>query len=251
MTLKTHGSLSERRAREVLDAGVDQLSISLYGDEKVHDAFTGVRGSWSKTRRTIELAVKQSVRVNVSLVLHSRNHASITSLQEEIYNLGAETTVGTTIHPRHVDGDVDESVRLNRDDWVEFYRALYRDEAPTTDMRFSEKPRNFQCACAVESFAVASDGSVYPCIGVPWVAGSIYNESLTKIWNDASVFWEIRKLRSEDFKHCQGCQLKNYCERIAPSAYLASGEYTGYDPSQCEQAEAHRAYAAEFTSNKP
>ena len=55
----------------------------------------------AKTRRTIELAVKQSVRVNGVVGTHSRNHASITSPQEEIYNLGAETTVGTTIHPRH------------------------------------------------------------------------------------------------------------------------------------------------------
>ena len=243
--VKTHGAIGPKKLDSLSECGVDELSISIYGNEEVHDSFTGVRGSWRKSYQTVKAAVDLGLKVSVSQVLHARNHHEIFRQQEEFIKLGANSQLGQNIHPRHDGNEVDASLLLTRQNWVEFYRILYggkptgRREIPT------ERERNFRCACAVDSFAVASNGDVYPCIGVPWKAGSIYEGTLEDIWRNSDVFSKIRSFEAQDFQTCQGCSLKSYCERIAPSAYMTSGDYTGHDPQQCVQAQGHYDYDSE------
>lgn len=247
--VKTHGAISHRRVQGLIDAGVDEVNLSLYGDQKVHDAFTGVGGSWQKTHDTMVQLLSAGIKTVISLIIHSRNVADIFDLKDRLFSLGAGVTVGKILHPRHEGEDIDEELRPSPAQWRQFYRDLYQgDPADLVPLRQGKRP--FRCGCAVSGFAVAANGDVYPCIGVPWTAGSIYESSLQEIWTHSAVFQEIRNLKKEDFKHCQGCSLKAYCERIAPSAFMASGSYTGHDPSQCVQAQAHADYDAEVSSSK-
>ena len=166
------------------------------------------------------------------------------------FDARANVTVGKVLHGRHQGDDLEDILRPSPDQWREFYRKLY-EESPNELVALSKKnKRSFRCRCAVSSFAVASNGDVYPCIGVPWTAGSIYNNSLSEIWKDSNVFREIRALKQEDFQRCNSCSIKEYCERIAPSAYISSGSYTGYDPRQCEQAQAHADYVGSLSLAK-
>ena len=247
--LKTHGAISPTKFESFIEAGIDELSVSLYGSEKIHDSFTGVRGSWAKTNATIFRAIEVGVKVSVSLVLHARNFDTILDLQKSLVEMGIEARIGKVIHPRHVGGDVDDAIKLSYEDWFVFYEAQYEGKPPSSDVLPKREKRSFRCDCALSSFAVASNGSVYPCIGVPWIAGSIYDTSLEDIWRSSQVFEEIRGLRPDDFAHCQACDIKKYCERIAPSAYLGSGIYTGFEPSQCVQAQAHHDYARSKTTD--
>ena len=247
--IKSHGVLSEARVSRLIDAGLDELTVSLYGNRLVHDAFTGVKGSWDSTIRTIDYALQRGVQVSISLILHSGNYDHILELQRDIVQLGTEVKIGTNLHDRHRDGELEDSLRLTSQQWAEFYRRVYAAGMLSHLDTSCDITKGFACACARDSFAVASNGSVYPCIGVPWEAGSIYESTLGDIWANSAVFHDIRQLKPEDYKQCDGCELRKYCDRAAPNAFMASGSYTGHDPLQCEQALAHKNYVVSATND--
>ena len=96
---------------------------------------------------------------------------------------------------------------------------------------------HFQCGCARTSLAVSAYGDVWPCVGVPWSAGSIREQSLRDIWNTSSVFKEIRNLKFQDYEPCSSCDLLGLCSRRNSSAFTASGSYTGPDTAAARVAE--------------
>lgn len=244
VVMKSHGVLSPRRTESIVRAGLDKLVVSIYGNRKVHDGFTGVRGSWEKSRAVLsQVAAMNMCRLEVSIIMHSQNYKEIKVLQAEYVELCDTVKVGKILHPRHVGGDVPESIRLSQAQWLEFYKSHYEGKPPRRAKLDQYGNRNFKCGCATESFAIAANGDVYPCIGVPWRSGSIHENSLREIWEGSEVFQKVRNLKNSDYKHCQDCTLKQYCERIAPSAYMASQDYLGFQPAQCDQAQAHADYA--------
>ena len=92
--VKTHGAISLSRVHRMVEAGVDEVHLSLYGLEKVHDAFTGVRGSWRKTYGTVQRFLELGIRTTISLIMHSKTVHDIFALRDQFLTLGANVTVG-------------------------------------------------------------------------------------------------------------------------------------------------------------
>lgn len=76
--ISTNGTLIDREAaRNIKDAGVVYVGISLDGMEDVNDQFRGVRGAYSRAMRGFEQCVAVGQRVGLRLTLTRRNYEDL------------------------------------------------------------------------------------------------------------------------------------------------------------------------------
>ena len=90
-------ALTQKRAEALLDAGVVEVSVSLYGCEDVHDWLTKVKGSYQRSVRGIKLFRKLNVSVDVHTALTIQGLTKIESLIEQCEKLDISSLTLFTI----------------------------------------------------------------------------------------------------------------------------------------------------------
>ncbi|BCO07996.1 hypothetical protein GF1_03720 [Desulfolithobacter dissulfuricans] len=73
------------------------------------------------------------------------------------------------------------------------------------------------------------DGNVLPCSYFPKAAGNIRKQSFREIWEDSSLFRDLRDFKS--YKgNCGRCEYVNVCGGCRARAYAMTGDYMGPEP---------------------
>ncbi len=89
-TVITHGQhLTEEYVRELRDAGLHDLLISIHGLEGVHDCLTEREGSFSATLRGVGNARAQGVRFRINSVVTRLNAETLPAMAGRFVELGA------------------------------------------------------------------------------------------------------------------------------------------------------------------
>ncbi len=98
--INSNGSmLDEKTISDLKTAGVDFVKISLYGlDETIHDDLRGVPGSAQKAKEAIDLLQKQGIRVDVGVLITTKNIADIPNLIKH-YNRPGYEKVSIVLQP--------------------------------------------------------------------------------------------------------------------------------------------------------
>ncbi len=241
VALLSNGTLLTAEACDRL-AAHDRLlgvSISVYGaTPAIHDAITGVRGSWERTMRGIDRLQERGVYVRMKFPLMKGNAAETQEMIELAARRGLTYGIDTTITGRYDGTDGSLATRLDIPRLKELYRGplrphLSRRPADPTD-------DEFKCNCARSNCGIFSSGDVSPCIAVPLAAGNVRRRSFREIWRTSPLFRRIRELRVADFPSCAPCELKSWCRRSPGPPSALHGDYTGIDPWVCEEAGAIR-----------
>ena len=235
ISIRTNGLLLEKYAEAIVKANIDQLEISVHGEEAVNDSI--LRVSNSKVIFTgLELLKKHQRKYNKKIlkvfysVVSRLNINEIPKLLERASVLGIdELRVGCCLYSSQKNDDL-----LKKEDSVYFHRELHdsvmrKSAAMAKRLKirfistrlFSEKFKAKLCSCPWEMLLVDWDGDVYPCGGgearfYQKVKSGIYHFG-NLLHEDVSLFWvnELytklrRQLRVSEERHipeCDSCHL--------------------------------------------
>jgi radical SAM protein with 4Fe4S-binding SPASM domain len=233
--LKTNGTLiTEKKAVELRQAGITDLEVSLYGARpSTHDTFTRINGSFAKTVSGVKFAKAVGITAQVNFVMHRGCAGEIEEIVSLVEELGVNSAMSMEMTARY-DGTVDSlDHRLSEEDLVKLYSGS-RKEYFAHSVNTQE---SVQCACARTNAGIGYDGTVYPCIGAPIPSGDLREQTFAEIWRESPTFAWIRGLSLKDFKSCEPCAVRPYCQRSSGAIYTNTGDYTGKEEWTCKQAE--------------
>lgn len=232
--LKSNATLlSPAKARELAKSGVTEIDISLYGSNpKSHDQLTTVPGSFHRTLRGIRAALDAHIRPRLSIIVHRANYQEVDEMIHLAREWGISYGISTDLSARYDGSKTSQIHRLNREELKKFYMNSAQDQLQAS----YHAQGDIRCSCARSVCGINAVGDVYPCIGSPIYSGNIREKSFHEIWKNSVQLNRIRQLELQDFKSCEPCSLRKYCQRSSGSTYVNTGHYTGADPWSCMEA---------------
>ncbi len=232
-----------------------QVSIDGIGDR--HDAFRRRKGAFAAAARTIRRLSEAGVDVTISTTATAENLDQIEGIIDFALQTGCAgfKAIGFVAAGR---GNANASrLKLTRDQYRALAALLVRKQAELagtlsvetgTTMSFLLEPRALDpapareagpkrlgCAAGSETLYIAADGTAYPCpFFRDFPLGNCLQTPLTEIWRNAPFLTYLRTLTDANVsEECRACpHLGAGCNAgCRASAYLASGDLCGMDPS--------------------
>lgn len=232
--LVTNGYLLDaNRAIRLKETGINEISISIDGTEKVHDKNRGVPGSYSKAINAIENLKRYAPGVKIVLnaiflpedpfeCLHVVDlarkfniYAKVQPLnQHPVFNKNNHSVISP--HQNCWCGDISSKgisslqikeaiMKLRSEDCVVnsniFLDNIYNFFCQKEDLIFKDLP----CIFGYHHIEILEDGSVFPCLeGLNWQKGINFNGNIKHLLRSSEYKQLLEKL-----KRCKGCT-RNY-----------------------------------------
>lgn len=235
-SMTTNATILTEEIEKFLVCNIDELSVSIDGECLSHDlnrVFSDGKGTYSIVEKNVIklLSEKKNIRARMTIVPETVNKLSKNI--EHLIKLGF-----------HI---IEPNLDFTNQAWSKHYIEIYNDELKkTADMLEGYKgidvPSLYCAACkninapcdgGDESFNVAADGSIYPCILTvnreEFVIGHVNGEI-----DETKVKW-IKELDQEENESCTGCQRYQYCKctRCKLVNYINTGDYNTPLPVMC------------------
>ena len=231
-------SLTDAEIKAMKDTNVSLVQVSLYSmNPEIHDYITTVKGSFEKTKNSIERLVKADVPVQISCPLMKANK----DCYEEVLKYARSLKIkAQTDYIMMAQADLDTTNLANRlslketekviNDIIDFdldYATNFEMQKPVdTEIEFDRERFLAQPICGVgyDNCCVTANGDVYPCAGwQDYILGNVYKQSLKEIWENNSQIKELRKITHADFPQCVDCEARQYCAMCLVRNYNESG----------------------------
>lgn len=223
--LLTEGKVKELSARNV------HLAVSLHGTQaEVHDAVTGLRGSFEYTLRGLKRAKESAIPVRIAGVAVGVNQYDIINLPVFANNLGFSEVRIDVI--RNVGSGADPTLMPNN---PEVLSKKWLTTPVFAASRIDYDHNRFWNPCWAGKLSISNTGEVLPCImGRNEVIGNVKDQSLQEIIVSPNLMarWGITK---DQIEICKDCEYRYVCGDCRPLA-IAKGNLHGsmprctYDP---------------------
>ncbi len=224
----TNGTLIDRAAITTFrDRPPLYLEITMLGiSEETYEKVTGVKGSYARFRRALELLREYSIPFRLKSVICTLNYRELPELRRFAQSLAVDYRFDTFICPQ-LNGDrrplryrlpPEEVVRLDRED-----EAKWKD---WTDFACRQEGKGrtgllYQCGGGLYSFHISSTGQLGVC-----VLDTNYSYDLRR--GDFKTGWEdflagIRREKIKTETDCRECELQAICGNCPAHAQLETG----------------------------
>lgn len=235
ITLLSTGMTLKKNAEEILNA-VDELILSLDGDEQTHDAVRNMDGAFLKLKEGVERikSIKPDFRIAARSVIHKLNFKKWPSIIDAAKQIGFDqisflpADVSSHAFNREIQwsGERQAGVALSREDLPELKTILdaiilnYKDRYPGFIAESSEKLNKIylyygalhglcdfpykKCNAPWVSTVIEPDGNVRPCFFHSSI-GNIRNHSLNEILNGPAGLKFRKELNIEKNETCKRC----------------------------------------------
>ena len=258
--LATNGTLvTPEICQQIKKADIKMVSLSLDGaSAAVHDDFRNQPGAFDGTMNAIRLFNEHSIPFLVNSSFTRRNQDEIKKIYTLVKDLGATawylfmivpTGRGEDIMEELIPEDVyeeilnwhydmekeDDSGMLVRPTCAPQYYRIVLQRAKEDGSRFKRRSLKFStggskgCLAGQLICLIDVDGNVLPCSYFPKAAGNIRKNSFAEIWENSSLFKELR-----DFKgykdNCGRCEYVQVCGGCRARAYAMTGDYLAQEP---------------------
>ncbi len=219
----TNGSLmTDEQFDELKELHLNSLSFSLYGGTAaVHDAITGVPGSFERTVRAAMMTRCSGMDTYIKTVVMQENLDDL----ENLFRLGKRLNITINASYEITDTHAGQSAEKHRLKHTKDYRKAmeiqrrYQPEPPHPYKK--RKPQDPVCSAGRCSLAVNPYGDVTACISLPTVLGSIREQSIREIWENVSLDW-IKNITFGDVcSECGDCEYSGCCGMCLGAAGLA------------------------------
>ena len=213
LTLLTDEHLSEMKKNPLLS-----VQTSLYSmDPRVHDSITKLKGSFSKTMKSIQKLLSEGIPLQISCPIMKHNKDSFL----EVIRWGKKHQIGVVFEPvifasyDHSCGNLSNRLSLDEIENVvdgllpEGYADMMRENARDKEALTEGHPI---CSVCRYNFCVSADGKVFPCAG--WqsnIIGDLNNQTIKEIWGNSEKILALRNIKRKHFPKCVNCKDRGYC----------------------------------------
>lgn len=231
-------SLKDDQIAALKEVNLSLIQVSLYSmDPEIHDYITTVKGSFEKTKASIEKLVAADIPIQISCPIMKANRKGYDKVLEYAKKLKVKAQTDYIMMAR-ADLDTENLAnRLSLEETEELLRDIiehdvkYREETLrqlpiSDDIKFNLERYMKQPVCGVgyDNCCITSNGDVYPCAGwQDYVLGNVYKQSLQEIWENSERVKELRKITQASFPQCLECEARDYCARCLVRNYNESG----------------------------
>lgn len=231
-------ALKDEQVQALKEVNLSLIQVSLYSmNPEIHDFITTVKGSFEKTKASIEKLVAADIPIQISCPIMKANRIGYEKVLDYAQKLKVKAQTDYIMMAR-ADLDTENLAnRLSLEETEELLRNIiehdvrYREETlqqlPITDEikfnleRFMKQP---VCGVGYDNCCITANGDVYPCAGwQDYVLGNVYKQSLKEIWENSERVKQLRKITQASFPQCLECEARDYCARCLVRNYNESG----------------------------
>ena len=259
MCLATNGTLvTEAICAKIKAAGIRMVSLSLDGaSAAVHDDFRCQPGAFAGTTNAARLFKEHGISFLINSSFTKRNQAEIPKVYQLAKELGAtawymfmivptgrgEGIMEELISPAdyekllawHYEMEKEEDELLMRPTCAPHYYRVVLQKAKEEGSQFKRRSLQFStggskgCLAGQLIALIDVDGNVLPCSYFPLPAGNIRQQSFREIWENSTLFKELRDFKSYKGS-CGSCEYVNVCGGCRARAYAVTGDYLAEEP---------------------
>ncbi len=259
MCLATNGSLvDERVCRIIKKSGIRMVSLSLDGStQEIHDNFRNQEGAFKGIINASELFRKHGIEFLINSSFTKRNQEEIPKVYRLAKELGATAWYMFMIVPTgrgeemmneliskedyeeildwHYHMEEEERDMLVRPTCAPHYYRIVLQKAKEQGKRYERRSLKFStggskgCIAGQLICLIDVDGNVLPCSYFPVPAGNILKQPFKEIWENSSLFKDLRDFKGYKGK-CGECEFLNVCGGCRARAYALSGGYLDEEP---------------------
>lgn len=244
--ITTNGTLIDNMsARQLAQAGLDTVAVSIDGIGEIHDSFRLARGSFDRAIFGIHSLRKAGLEPQVITVVHKNNYHQLEDLykflnKEGIYSwrLVNIDPIGRAAVNKKLLLDADELkglfsfIRNKRFDTNNSMEVIYGcSHFVTYDFENEIRDYYFQCGAGTIVASVMANGNIGACLDIErredLIQGNIYQDDFIDIWENR--FTVFRRNRAEHSETCRECKFSNVC--MGDSAH--TWDYDADEPRYC------------------
>ena len=229
-----------KNADRLMELLPHSIQCSVYGScPETHDAVTGVKGSFDKTIKTLRYFQNHNIPIALKSPMLTLNYEEYGKINQLANVLGATHQPDINITPKADGGTSSQNVRLNAEQMLElhlekglpFRRGI---EKLVQGEYVPKKCDDPLCGGGRNSITIHHDGTVTPCLVVPYILGTIVETPIADILkgeqmkNWLGLQWSHRKGK------CVDCSISDLCSFCPGDAYLEKGDYLMDNTSGCE-----------------
>lgn len=270
VALATNGTLiTEAVARQIVDAGVRRVAISIDGaDEVTHDAFRRQPGSLAAALTGFGHLKRLGMSLQINCTITRHNVHQIDLLYDKAVQLGADALHLFMLVPVGCGVQIAATNMLPADEYERVLNWMYdRSKRRELHLKATCAPHYFRvmrqraaadkvrieathshgkphgpghdhnmaamtkgCLAGSAICFVSHTGEVFPCGYLPVAAGNVRRQPMREIWQQATVFQRLRNVEELEGK-CGCCEFKKICLGCRARAfYETHGNYMAEEP---------------------
>jgi len=259
-TLGSNGTfIDEAMAREMLDAGIKSVAISVDGaDAQTHDSFRGISGAFAQTLKCVEACRKANLAFQFNMVIRKETLSQLEDMLYMAVDYGASAAeFFDLVAAGRAKEECQEQVlspdeRKRAMEWLaqaqEDCPIVIRVPAcpmyPLLLQQQEIQPRHFPkemlrripyygraCAAGMPFgyLVVRANGEINPCMLLQANLGNVREKSIRQIWQESPILAQLRSrelLKGE----CGKCNYRDICAGCRGRAYVETGDMLASDP---------------------
>lgn len=248
---------------KMANANVSMVQTSLYSmNPEIHDQITKVKGSHEKTKRAIEMLVRNNIPTSISCPIMKANKDCYESILNYAHSLGIKAQTDFILMAReNLETDNLEN-RISIEDCERVIRLILENNMRDTDDYIKKNSKkNLKallsgdmpvCAAGINNLCVSSNGDAYPCNGwQSYKSGNVETETLQEIWNKSIMLNKIRSIKRSDLPKCMSCDAAEYCNIcLARNCNESGGDPLKLNPHFCKIAHLNKKIYEEAFAGK-
>lgn len=212
--------LNEVKVKRLSNLYISEFSTTLFSlQPEIHDSITTSKGSLNALLKNLQLLKENNIRVQVKMPIMQTNASSFDEVREYCEQNQFKFFASPMIYSK-INGDGSPKC-LRVDD--ENLRTVVKkiDELNNRKNKLIHET-DVPCGALFYSFAIDSNGDVFPCNSFPYKVGSVFESNVRDIWYKSESLQFIKSIKKTDLQSCTGCNYKNECERCPGMALLDS-----------------------------
>lgn len=267
MVMAPNGTLlTVKRARELKEAGIQRISISLDGSSpSSHDAFRQVQGAFEGAMDGIKAAKEAGLPFQINTTVTEKNLGELPAILQLAVSLGAvahhifllvptgrgrelahaalsaqryEETLGWFCEQ---EGKV--PLQLKATCAPQYQRIIRQKGKSPQGFHGAGHPQNLDsvtrgCLGGWGFCFISHVGEVQPCGYLEVGCGNVRRQPLSVIWSSSEVFRRLRDLSGYKGR-CGRCEYRRVCGGCRARAYEATGDYLSEEPLCAHEPLAH------------